>query len=333
MNLTVSGTESTAIDPTPYTDEPLATSPAAPLSTHQTTGWGAVVDWYGPYPTKERCANAAAEAHEKFGLPDFGLYMAIGRLKRWSRMPTKILYIGKNGDDAALTLAQRIRNSGGLTKIEKYKGRATYWFGLLMGPALGREKSDEAERTERALIHSLRPVLNIKGLSSPEFRFAILNKPPKSRFGADRNGSALRNFRTLVPLYCELRPHLPEEAVAQDPSAPKNGVPQFELIWADGRGAIERWARGAAVATGWPPDPYMSKPVCGYKKVWQPFFSERLISRIENIYDRHLKASDVEAGPYPPPPLPISIRLRQHLMAAVIFMLTGALAELLSRLG
>ncbi|MDR3500413.1 MAG: hypothetical protein P4L72_14445 [Parvibaculum sp.] len=306
--------------PPPDATPALSTVSSDPKPTLKSMGWSATVDWHGPYSSRAECANAAERAHADYGLPDFGLYMAIGRLKRWSAMPAKILYIGMNSQMSKLSLAKRINASGGLNEIERYRGKAHYWFGLLVGPVLIPKRRGEAEWTERALIYALRPVLNVQGLKSPHFRFAVLNRRQTDTLDTDSGDKAETQFRKLVPIYCELKPKLPD------------GGATIDLIWTDGRGTVERRARGTAKSDGLPPKPLLATANSkNARKIWQPFFAERLVSKVNNAYHVHVKAEDVDAGPRPPPRLPIPVRLTQGLMTVLIFMMAGAIIELWSR--
>lgn len=263
-----------------------------------TNGWAAVVNWYGPYRTRDDCADSAEKLAAR-NLPDFGLYMVIGKLKRFSLMRKKVLYIGKNGSDSELSLAQRIRVSGGLNKAEEYSGKKGYWFGLLVGPQRVMHKIgageadqqlrifsgdeewerkywiDEARRTERALISSLNPLLNEVDLTFPDYHVAVTSRSPDHKKGKRKSGWRRGIFHRLVPSYVELLP-----------AAGGNGRHTIDLTWTCREGAPSARLRKSFWRTRWGPSRtrrgfWLFK--FGNSKIWEPWGAERLWSKVPPV--------------------------------------------------
>lgn len=189
------------------TDEERATFKPKPES------WTAIVEWHGPFKSdgdgreanyQARCrASDHAEKMQENGYISYGLYLAIGHLKKShaSWIGPKILYIGSSGD-----VTDRIdkRDHHALSQI---KGKVEYWVGFIIAPHIAQDKDSaifkgvngEWELTEHPLIYACNPLLNQKLLSRPQFDFHITNRVQSGL--STREG---RLFRRLIPYVCEM---------------------------------------------------------------------------------------------------------------------------------
>lgn len=242
-------------------------------------GWAAVVDWYGPYETPDKCADAAEKAHgtDPDRYPDFGVYMATGKLKRWSLMPPKILYIGKNGNSSNMSLAQRIRGNETLRIPSQKTNKVHYWFGLLFGPVQDHRDTRDAENTEAALIHALNPVLCQKNLQRPDYRFGIRNHCPRAEFDASPSRYSKRAFKNLVPDEIEYRPIATVEK--------KNCMKDLHYVWRSRAGKIRKRLRLCAPEKGFRPRRRNGDLLraIGMEMIWEPFWAERFVHAVPRI--------------------------------------------------
>jgi len=279
------------------TEEPSDSKPEQSV-----TGWVASVDWYGPFRCIEDCAAAAEDAHkdDPSNFHDFGLYMATGKLKSWSLMPPKVLYIGQNRNNSEDKLWKRIRKSPSLQFPKDYGGKAHFWFGIMFGPVFDGDFNHLAGNTERALIYSLNPVLNKNAFSQPEFRFGVQNGEPKFLEKAIRDPRLKRHFKALVPSYIECRPDRPKKELHYIWRLPSGDMTKKTEVRAPKNGFQSKQDRLAKF-------PFS---LLGIKWKWQIVWSERLFNAVHRIDRLSTRSGNV---PYA--------------FGAVALLLTGALLQ------
>ncbi len=163
----------------------------------------AIIDWLGPYDSKENAARAA----EKLKLSK-GFYLVFGKRKSFSKKHKELgaskwgrhlQYVGISGDTDNVDVASRLRDPD--HKIQNVSDRnVEIWLGefaQLDAVPNKKQHSTDFDQCEWALIHFLNPLLNEQKKSAPpEKPVFLLNRwlegPPADEIVAGQDFASTR---------------------------------------------------------------------------------------------------------------------------------------------
>jgi len=135
------------------------------------------IKWHGPYRSRS-AFKKAIESFEKSS-NRARLYLAVGRLKRFSITRSQTIYLGMNGLDSGNSLAERSADS-------LFEGNAhticglmnEYWFGEVLIKFNAEETASHGvvHDTEKALIYTLNPIMCKHHTRNIPFSYRLFNE-------------------------------------------------------------------------------------------------------------------------------------------------------------